>query len=256
MCLHRRNANCSNILYWTRVAVFCGIGLVIAFAIVYMLLSDYVINAILKKSYSIDYNYFIQESQVRDCINTGQYDEALAAANLLVEQFENQPFFKDDVYHLRAIVHAHRNDLQSAIADVTSTIALTSPRDYFSIRECTITRGRCYENAGMLDAAAKDYQEAYDMALFDYAAEKSKNPNFPRNYMDVIDDFGDARKRTDEEFGFDQIKYDRQGSRRDIKRTRREAILSWLIKYVDVHPIIVANISDVDAKVYSLPSNK
>ena len=105
----------------------------------------------------------------------------------------------------------------------------------------------------MLEAAAEEYQAVYEDLLEEFGKFVDHNAKPPNpNYMGVIQSFWSGRQNADRDFGFPQLEFEKHESYREMKQARQEAVLEWLLKHVDVHPKIIANIHDVDAKVYSL----
>ncbi len=193
----------------------------------------------------------VMEQRVRDCMAKGQLDEALKNANLLVERFGDDSSTAHEAHYIRARVHARRNDADSAVRDLTVAIDSCS-RSELTRLYSTVARGRCYEHYGMLEAAAEDYGAVYEALLEKYEDHNQSNRTDPCNYMDVIQFFWSSRQYADEDFGFGQLEFEQHESYRETKRARQEAVLKWLVEYVDVHPKIIANTHNVDAKVFSL----
>ena len=178
--------------------------------------------------------------KVLECIEREQYEEALKHADILVEM--NESHFTEDALYLRAQVHARLNDLDVAIRDLTACEA------YFA-------RGRCYDEKGMREAAAADYTTVYNRLVDEIAQHNEAGSAYPRNYLGdagIIQSFWTLRQDTDRDFGFALLQFQEYDSAVVTKRARLNAVLNWLREYVDVHPEIIANVDDLDAKVYQL----
>lgn len=202
-----------------------------------------------------DVDFLVIENRTRDCLAKGQSDAALENADLLVDRYGDSYHAAYYAHYLRAQVHAQRNDAASAIRDLTAAIRTSSGSQVTRLGN-VVARGRCYEHSGMHEAAAHDYRIVYDALLEEYADDNGTEGAKRHNYMDLIDFFWSKRQYTDQDFGFKQLEFDKSGSYRETKRARREAVLNWLLGFVDVHPKIVANIHDVDAKVFSLEEDE
>jgi len=189
--------------------------------------------------------------RVRDFLAKRQFEAALQDADLLVERYGDSDRFASRAHYVRAQVHVQRDDGASAIRDLTAAVDACSESQLMRLIK-TVARGRCREHFGMPQAAAQDYRAVYDALVQEYEEDNRTEGSERHNYMDLIDFFWSHRQYTDQDFGFKQLEFAKDGSYRETKRARREAVLNWLREFVDVHPKIIANIHDVDAKVYSL----
>jgi len=191
-------------------------------------------------------------NSVSDCLEKGQYQEALEHADILIEGVG-----RDDghAYGLRAQAHARLGDIDAAIRDLTTAIDPAASREGRSPPVSSvgsIRRGRCYEQKGMTEEAAAEYRKLYHHILARYRNHNAANLNDPMNYMEIVQEFWTGRQTTDRDFGFDMLQFDQSGSYRETKRLRLNAVLDWMRQHIDVHPTIIGNIDDVDAKIYWL----
>lgn len=180
--------------------------------------------------------------RVLECIEKGQYEKALKHADILVKM---DNWHVPNALYIRARIHVRLNDLDAAIRDLTAS---EYDSDHFA-------RGRCYEHKGMREAAAADYRTVYNRLLDQIAQDSEVYPADQRNYLGergIIQSFWTLRQHTDKDFGFDLLRFQEYDSAVETKRARLNAVLNWLREHVDVHPEIIANIDDLDAKVYEL----
>ncbi len=185
-------------------------------------------------------------ARVLDCIDKGQYEEALKHADILVEM--NEAYTTPESLFTRARVHVRLDDLDAAICDLSDLIVASE----VYADPYILARGRCYEEKGMREAAAADYRMVYTQLLAEIAQYGEADPPVPPNYFRILNQFWLWREHMDKSFGFDLLQFQKHDSPVDTERARLNAVLSWLREYVDVHPEIIANIDDPDAKVPEL----
>jgi tetratricopeptide (TPR) repeat protein len=187
---------------------------------------------------------------VSDCLERKDYEAAMRYADRLV-QLEGTRI-DGYAYYYRARVWAHQSNLEGAVRDLS--IAIDSSESEYRRAMFLVARGRCHQENGQHDRAARDYTEAYRYRLLECRQQNSRETRDLNlcNYMGIIDFFWNARHTADTRFGFELLQYDRGNSHREDKTARWAAVAEWLIDYVDVHPAIMENVSNVDAKVYSL----
>ncbi|MCL1813918.1 MAG: tetratricopeptide repeat protein [Treponema sp.] len=98
------------------------------------------------------------ESEAMDLIGQGNYDGAIAAATRAIS---DDP--KTTVgYGIRAMAYSKKNDYDSAIADNTKQITLTTGENRAG---CYYSRGGNYLGKGDDDKAIADYKMAADLGL-------------------------------------------------------------------------------------------
>lgn len=188
---------------------------------------------------------FERYGKVVECFEKGQYENALKQADALVQM--NERHTVSDALYLRARIHVRLGDLDAAIHDLSDVIAAS---EYYS--HWCFARGRCYEHKGMREAAAADYSTVYNQRLDEIAQHNETNPAHPNNYLGIIQNFWTLRQDTDRDFGFELIQFQDFDSPIATRRARLNAVLTWLRQYVDVHPEIIANVDDLDAKIHEL----
>jgi len=194
------------------------------------------------------------EAEVLNCLKEGRLDEASEKADLWVKKFGDDPVYGYVSYRTRATIHARRGEIECAIHDLTAAIDRVWSHSEPVALGHVIARGRCKEHLGRMQAAGDDYQRAYEGYLSYQIPPGAERRGERCIYMSVIDFFWTHRQETDKAFGFEQLKFDRTGSHREDKRIRRKAVLQWMLRFIDVHKEIIANVDDVDVEVIPLAS--
>ena len=72
--------------------------------------------------------------------------------------------------------------------------------------------------------------------IHEISEENQASPEYPENYMNIVQSFWTLRQNTDADFGFPKVRFQTNESYRETKRARLNAVLSWLTEFVDVHP--------------------
>ncbi len=188
-------------------------------------LSDYIVNVLLLRNTSCGI-----EQKVLDCIEAGDYEGALEAADRLVALNGQWVAL---AYYRRAAVHAHLNDYDAAIRDLDQALC-PSLAGCIDGTRYLIARGRCHEEAGAPNLAAEDFVAAHESLPPSH--ETDRDVHSPGNELpaQVLDSFWHKRHTVDTDFGLPKLNFDRRPSARENTEVRRQTTQEWLEPYLDL----------------------